>query len=107
MDDKNAWAYYRKAEACHALFDYAGAVRSSLKAKQLEFKSGGKFSKLSEKMKSVAREKLDELDMISLDMEIKAAEDLEESNKKEEVSVYRIHTHTIGSLCLLHTHTIG
>jgi hypothetical protein len=56
-----------------------------LKAKALDVHNT-KFNKLTEKMQKEARKNMDELDMISLDMEIAAAEDLAESNKKEEVN---------------------
>jgi tetratricopeptide (TPR) repeat protein len=84
LDSSNGWAYYRRSEAALALGDYQGAVRHALKAKQLE-PSSSKFSKLKDKVTKEARANLDDLDLISLDMEIAAADDLEQSNKKEEL----------------------
>ena len=83
-----AWGHYRRAEAACALGYWLNAVRDSREAakratKAASAKASGqgapakapsKFAALADKCLKLARENLEELDLISLDMELAAAE---------------------------------
>lgn len=100
MGKCNAWALYRRAEACLNLHNYSAATRTihrAMSAAEKEATSKNttvaasfkKFVQLFDKIKQETSLNCDDLEVISIEMEVAAEKDLEEANKKEEVSLHR------------------
>jgi len=78
------WGFLRLGEACLKSGQYMEAVRALVQARQADPKTK-KFGAMHQEALQVAKEKLDPLDWMTIEMEEKAAEELAESKHKEEL----------------------
>lgn len=84
-DEKGTWGWghFRKGDASLRMGDYLNAVRGFTAAAKAE-PGNAKFHAMKEESLRIAKEKLDPLDWMTIEMEKAAAADLEESNEKEK-----------------------